>query len=87
MSPSARKPKRSLARFLCTGIAVTIPLGCSSSMTRSEPPANPLIRANCPELVPLTDDSFGATTLKLIEVAGVYYRCREAALKPPVAAP
>jgi hypothetical protein len=30
--------------------------------------------------VPLTDDSFGATTLKLVEVAGVYYRCRAAAL-------
>jgi hypothetical protein len=40
---------------------------------------SPLVRASCPEtLVPLTDDSFGATTVKLIEVAGTYYRCIEA---------
>lgn len=38
---------------------------------------------SCPELTPLNDDSFGATTLKLIEVSGIYYRCREAALSAP----
>jgi hypothetical protein len=55
--------------------------GCNWSI-RPSPGAqpNPLIVANCPELTPLTDDSFGATTLKLIEVSGIYYRCREAAL-------
>jgi hypothetical protein len=26
------------------------------------------------------DDSFGATALKVVEVAGIYYRCRAAAL-------
>lgn len=34
----------------------------------------------CPELTPLTDDSFGATTLKLLEVIGIYRECRAAAL-------
>lgn len=28
----------------------------------------------------MTDPAFGATTLKLIDVAHTYYRCREAAL-------
>lgn len=36
--------------------------------------------ASCPELAALTEPSFGATTLKLIEVAGQYRECRAAAL-------
>jgi hypothetical protein len=36
--------------------------------------------ASCPKLSPLSDDTFGITTLKLIEVAGQYRECREAAL-------
>lgn len=42
-----------------------------------EPP--PLVIASCPKLSPLADDSFGATTAKLVEVAGIYYQCRAAA--------
>jgi hypothetical protein len=34
----------------------------------------------CPRLTELSDPSFGATVLKLIEVAGQYAECREAAL-------
>lgn len=44
------------------------------------PPADPLVIASCPELTPLTDPSFGATTLKLISLAGTYNECRCAAL-------
>lgn len=36
--------------------------------------------ASCPELTPLTDKTFGATTLKLVDVANQYYDCRAAAL-------
>lgn len=36
--------------------------------------------AACPELTPLAGDSFGETTLKLIELAGIYHRCRAATL-------
>ena len=36
--------------------------------------------ANCPELTPLADDSFGATTSKLVEVGTQYRECRAAAL-------
>jgi len=36
--------------------------------------------SNCPDLTPLDDDSFGATKIKLVEVAGIYYKCRAAAL-------
>lgn len=55
-------------------------VGCASLTKPSVPVVSPLLTANCPELVPLSDDSFGATTLKLIEVAGQYYKCRAAAL-------
>lgn len=37
--------------------------------------------ASCPkQLPPLVDDTFEATTLKLVEVAGIYHACRRAAL-------
>lgn len=37
--------------------------------------------ASCPEsLGELLNDSFGATTEKLADVAKTYYRCRQAAL-------
>jgi|GEM_PF-3136762 len=39
---------------------------------------SPLFLASCPDLTELSDDSFGATTLKLVEVAGIYYTCRAA---------
>lgn len=38
--------------------------------------------SNCPELAPLTDDSFGAWVLWAQYVAGQYAQCREAALMP-----
>lgn len=44
-----------------------------------------VVSLQCPRLAPLDDPSFGATTLKLIEVAGVYNACRCAALKAPEA--
>jgi len=36
--------------------------------------------ASCPELTPLSEGSFAATTTKLLEVATRYQQCREAAL-------
>jgi hypothetical protein len=36
--------------------------------------------AACPELTPLLDNTFGATTAKLVEVGGLYNECRTAAL-------
>ena len=42
---------------------------------------NPLLATECPEQLPeLTDNTFGGTTEKLVEVAGIYHRCRRAAL-------
>jgi hypothetical protein len=32
-------------------------------------PQAPLVQVSCPELTPLQDESFGATTRKLLEVA------------------
>jgi len=41
--------------------------------------SQPQIEANCTPLVPLQGDDFGATTKKLIEVAGQYNKCSAAA--------
>lgn len=64
-----------------TVIAAILLSSCSASMPRSTPPpAAPLVLASCPELTPMADDSFGATTRKLLEVAETYWKCRAAAL-------
>jgi len=43
--------------------------------------------ASCPAISELTDPSFGATVLKLVELAGQYNECRAAALAGKPAAP
>lgn len=44
-------------------------------------PGNPLAVANCPESLPaVTDDTFGGTVTKAIEWAGIYHKCRKAAV-------
>lgn len=80
MSPFVNRRRRSFARSLCIATAGTILTSCGTTSKVSRPQC-PLVLANCPELVPPTDDSFGATTLKAIEVNGIYYRCREAAFE------
>lgn len=69
---------KSLKR-LFTGIAVILMSACSTSMPPSQVGPSLLVVASCPPLTPLSDDSFGATTLKLVEVSGIYYQCRAAA--------
>lgn len=44
------------------------------------PPISPLVIANCPDIQPPGDDSFGATTNALVQVAGQYRKCQAAAL-------
>ena len=41
-------------------------------------PTNPLCVSECPDLTALANDSFGATTSKLKDVADQYYLCRKA---------
>lgn len=66
---------------LCIATASILLTSCSASTLPSRVNRqSPLVEASCPPLAPLTDSSFGATTLKLIEVAGQYRECREAAL-------
>jgi hypothetical protein len=44
-------------------------------------PGNPVAVSSCPErLPPLVDDTFGATVNKLVEVTGIYFKCRTAAV-------
>ena len=38
----------------------------------------PLITANCVEIQPPSDDSFGATTTSYIELIGTYRKCKAA---------
>ena len=64
--------------------AAVLPVMCALLMltacaTSTPPSVSPLILASCPPLTPLDDPSFGATTRKLVENAGIYYRCRTAA--------
>jgi len=54
--------------------------GCASSMNNPSDGPSPLVVASCPELTPLSEGSFAATTTKLLEVATRYQQCREAAL-------
>jgi hypothetical protein len=42
---------------------------------------NPVAVASCPErLPPQVNDTFGGTVEKLVEVAGIYHKCRAAAV-------
>jgi hypothetical protein len=72
-------PMKSFMMFSIASACIAL-TGCSSLTRRSPTPPSPLVSASCPDLTPLIDDSFGSTTLKLVEVAGIYYQCRQAAL-------
>lgn len=81
--PSKGKWKPSFETILyivIAGILMTL-FGCSTNPSRVNqvgPDATVVIA--CPELSPLSDNSFGATTAKLSEVGGIYRECRKAAL-------
>lgn len=51
---------------------------CCPNPVKPEP--NPLARAQCTEIQAPADDTFGATTYTLVELAGRYKKCRAAAL-------
>ena len=57
----------------------TVAMSLTACATSTPPSVSPLVQAMCPPLTPLDDPSFGATTRKLVEVAGIYHRCRTAA--------
>lgn len=83
MSRYARLSSARLWSVLFIGIVATLLTGCASSTRPSSPPkVDPLVKVSCPPLAPLLDDSFGATTSRLADVAATYYRCRAAALTP-----
>lgn len=73
----------SVRRGMCLfiGIASILLTACAPSMTRLPIGPSPLVMTSCPaSLGALRDDSFGATSEKLVWVAGVYFRCRAAAM-------
>lgn len=53
--------------------------GCST-VPQASPQPQPLVVANCPELAPLQDDTFGSWVLWAQYAAGQYAKCRAAAL-------
>lgn len=76
------------ARTLFTLIAVSLLPACTLPMKPSQDVGpTPLVRASCPELVPLSDDTMGALLSKLVEVANQYRECRAAALAQKPATP
>jgi len=44
----------------------------------SSPQPNPLVEAECLDIPPPTDPSFGATTQSMLTCVGTYKRCRAA---------
>lgn len=65
-------------RIIVTG-AIFLLAACSIPVKLDA--GNPVAVAACPaSLPPLTDDTFGATVAKLVEVAGIYHKCRAAAV-------
>lgn len=69
-------------KCLYTAIAITLLMssGCSTMPSRTATQPSPLVVANCPKLTALPDDTFGASVSKLVEISGIYYKCRAAAL-------
>lgn len=68
---------------MCMSIGAIVTLqACTTVSTKPSQDSGKqaLVTASCPELTKLTDDSFAATTTKLVEVAGIYHECRQAAL-------
>jgi len=62
-------------------LSVSILTACTPLSTRpSVDPGKVLIKVSCPDLTELQQKDFGSVDLKLIEVAGQYHKCREAAL-------
>ena len=54
--------------------------GCVTTGDKLDP-GNPVAIAACPEALPaLVGDTFGDTAAKLVEVAGIYHKCRQAAV-------
>lgn len=56
--------------------------GCGFFGGGSKPdPGNPVAIASCPKSLPAqTGDNFGDTVNKLIEISGIYFKCRAAAV-------
>lgn len=84
MSSSTKRWSAKFSPARCSAIAaLALTLcGCSTPPRAlpKQPGPPPLVVASCPQLAPLADDSFGAWVLWAQYAAGVYAKCREAAL-------
>jgi hypothetical protein len=54
--------------------------GCGVLQKAAAPGPSALVIANCPELGPVTDKSFGTTVQVLVETSIQYNKCRAAAM-------
>ena len=79
----SRSVKLSSARWSqkrCSAIAALALSLSACSTVQPEHQAPPLVRAMCPDLVALTDDSFGAWVSYAVETAQQYRKCQAAKL-------
>ena len=67
------------AKTISASLLVLISLTGCGFFQKKPVEQNPLVTAECPDtLGELKDDTFGATTMKLSEVAGIYFTCLKA---------
>lgn len=80
MSRSVKPSSARLSPKRCSAIAALALSLSACSTVPQEHQAPPLVRAMCPDLVALTDDSFGAWVSYAVETAQQYRKCQAAAL-------
>ena len=61
---------------LLSVVAISFISGCG--YFTKKPDTNALCISECPDLMALPDDSFGATSKALADTANTYYNCRKA---------
>jgi len=80
MSRSVKLSSAKWSPAKCSAIvALALSLSACSTVPQ-EHQAQPLVRAMCPDLVALTDDSFGAWVSYAVETAQQYRKCQAAKL-------
>ena len=74
------EPFRKLKQYTAIESILLVLWGCSTKPLQVQ--NNSLCRVSCPrDLGELRNDTFGATSEKLLEVIGVYRQCRKACIQ------
>lgn len=69
-----------MSRLMLFALSALLVSGCSTTpspaVTLERPPLPASLLVRCPDLQPLSDQSFQAVTVKLVEVAALYRQCQ-----------